>query len=76
MAPIWKRTLFWQKVERTLAIGGLLGQGGMDVLHASDTLKLWILAGNVGALIVAMWMEDRNSDGTVDLFEDNEIKPK
>ena len=70
---LWKKTTFWTKVKDTLAVGGLLAQGGMDIANASDQLKLIILAGNILAYLVGMWMDDKDGDGRVDLFQD-EIK--
>ena len=67
---IWKKTKLWEKVKDTLAIGGLLAQGGFEIANASETLRLWILAGNIGAYLVGMWMSDKDGDGMVDLFQD------
>ena len=73
---LWKKTLFWGKVKDSLAIGAILSQAGLEMGNASETVKLIVAGGSIAAYLVGMWMEDKNQDGIVDIFEDNEIKPK
>jgi len=71
---LWKRTIFWTKVKDSLAIGAILSQAGLEVGNASEAVKLFVAGGSILAYLVGMWMEDKNADGIVDIFEDN--KPK
>jgi hypothetical protein len=66
---IWKKTLFWGKVKDTLAIGSILSQGGMELGNVNESVKLWIGLGSLAAYLVGMWMDDKNKDGIVDIFE-------
>lgn len=66
---IWKRAIIWVKIKDSLALGGILGQAGMEVLNTSEAIKLWVAVGTVLGYLVGMWMEDKNNDGIVDLFQ-------
>lgn len=66
---IWKKALFWTKVKDTMAIGSILSQAGMNIGETSEQVKLWIGAGTFVGYIIGMWMEDKDKNGIVDLFE-------
>lgn len=66
---IWKRAIIWTKIKDSLALGGILGQAGMEVLNTSEPIKLWVAVGTVLGYLVGMWMEDKNNDGIVDIFQ-------
>lgn len=66
---IWKRALLWVKIKDTLAIGSILSQAGMEIGNTSEALKLWIGLGSLVGYLVGMWMEDKDKDGIVDLFQ-------
>ena len=68
---LWKKTLFWTKVKDSLAIGAILSQAGLEVGNASETVKLIVAGGSILAYLVGMWMEDRDKDGIVDIFQDD-----
>ena len=73
---LWKRTTFWQKVKDTTA---LFGTGGQIILTIADSSHIWnyVMGGaTIIGMLVALWMDDKNADGIVDIFEDNEIKLK
>lgn len=70
---IWKKAIFWTKVKDTLAIGSILSQGGMEIGHVSESVKLWIGFGSLAAYVVGMWFEDKDKDGLVDIFQ-TEVK--
>ncbi len=66
---IWKKAILWTKIKDTFAIGGILSQGGMEVLNSSELVKLIVAGGTVIGYVVGMWMEDKDGDGVVDLFQ-------
>lgn len=66
---IWKRALLWVKVKDTLAIGSILSQAGMEIGNTSESIKLWIGLGSLIGYLVGMWMEDKDKNGVVDIFE-------
>lgn len=66
---IWKKALLWTKVKDSLALGGILGQAGMEALNTNPKIQMWVAVGTVLGYLVGMWMEDKNNDGIVDIFE-------
>lgn len=71
----WKRYAFWSKLKTTI-LG--LGVGGQVTMHALEAGTFWKIGEGVGTLIVlliSVWIEDKNNNGIVDMFEDkNELK--
>lgn len=65
----WKRAIVWTKVKDTLAIGAILSQAGFELGNASEQLRLVIGAGTFVGYIIGMWMEDKDKNGIVDIFE-------
>lgn len=70
---IWTKAVFWTKVKDSLAIGGLLTQGGMEALNSSEVVKQITAAATIIAYLVGMWMEDRDKDGVVDIFQSEKV---
>jgi len=70
---IWKRAILWTKLKDTFALGGLLGQAGMDAFATNEIVKIYIGVGTIIGYLVGMWMEDKDRDGVVDLFQ-TEVK--
>lgn len=66
---IWKRATFWVKLKDSFALGGLLGQAGMEVIATNEMVKIWVAIGTILGYLIGMWMSDENKDGVVDLFE-------
>lgn len=66
---IWKKAILWTKIKDTFALGGILGQAGMEVLNSSEIVKLSVALGTVIGYLVGMWMEDKDKDGIVDIFQ-------
>lgn len=65
----WKRTTFWNKLKDTFA---LFGTGGQVVLALSHTSPYWNLVAGIATIMVmifTIWMDDRDNNGVVDLFE-------
>ena len=71
MGSLFKRTIFWQKVERTFAILGSIETifFGSGVIEMSKTAVIIIGSFTLLGLLVGMWMEDRDADGTPDIFQ-------
>jgi hypothetical protein len=74
MKTLFKKSKFWTRVKDTFAIGGVLGQLGMERYQTNHEVQFWIGIGSLGAYLIGLWMEDKNNDGIVDLFEDEQTK--
>jgi hypothetical protein len=72
---IWKKAILWTKIKDTFALGGILGQAGMEVLNTNQTVQVCVAVGTVIGYLVGMWMEDKDHDGVVDIFQ-TEVKVK
>lgn len=70
---IWKKAILWTKIKDTFALGGILGQAGMEALNTSEVIQLSVAVGTVIGYLVGMWMEDKDQDGIVDIFQ-TEVK--
>lgn len=66
---IWRKAILWTKIKDTLALGGILGQAGMEALNTNQKIQLYVAVGTVLGYVVGMWMEDKNNDGIVDIFQ-------
>ena len=66
---IWKKAILWTKIKDTFALGGILGQAGMEALNTNQTIQMWVAVGTVIGYLVGMWMEDKDRDGIVDIFQ-------
>lgn len=66
---IWKKAILWTKIKDTFALGGILGQAGMEVLNTNQSIQMWVAVGTVIGYLVGMWMEDKDRDGIVDIFQ-------
>lgn len=65
----WHTTTFWAKVQHTVA---LFGTGGQVAIVATNSLPIWnYIAGGatVATLIFSIWMDDKDDDGIVDVFQ-------
>lgn len=66
---IWKKAILWTKIKDTFALGGILSQAGMEVLHTNEKIQFYVAIGTVLGYLVGMWMEDKDRDGIVDIFQ-------
>lgn len=66
---IWKRTIFWENIKKTIAIFAAPGVVGLHEMGASDTLM--IIAGGFSftGAILAIWAVDHDKNGIIDWFE-------
>lgn len=65
----FKTVSFWNKMNHSVQ---LFGTGSQVTLVASDASHVWnyIAAGaTTVAMLFTIWMEDKNNDGIVDVFE-------
>ena len=66
---IYKRTVFWQMLQKSLA---LFSGPAMFTLHEFKAgTVLMIIAGIIGtsAALISIWFVDNDNNGIVDLFE-------
>jgi hypothetical protein len=71
-----KKLSFWVKLRTTIAS---LGIGSEVFLHFADSTPIWsLIAGfaTILGILITVWIEDKNNDGIVDLFEDDKSSPK
>lgn len=70
VVSLWKRMSFWLKLR---SLFGTLGVGGEFALFLGDSAHgyKWIVGGaTVVAIIITHFMEDKNNNNIVDIFED------
>lgn len=69
MSKFWTKTLFWDRVTKTLALFG--PSGGVIVGKYTDD-PFWVGVGIVSLLlagVISIWLTDKDNNGIVDLFE-------
>lgn len=64
-----KRMTFWTKVQLTIQAVLSLAQLSLIFGDSEHIYNVFITAGQLVALIIPIWIEDKNNDGNVDLFE-------
>ena len=65
----WKKASFWNKVKDTIHF---LGTATQLTLILGDSAHIWnfiTAAAQVLGSIIAIWMEDKDKDGEVDVFQ-------
>jgi len=65
----WSKAVFWNNVQKTLAIFG-----GPTTLtfHMFDAADIWVILSGLtsaAAAGIAIWFTDSDKDGVVDIFE-------
>lgn len=68
----FKTVSFWTKLNHSVQI---FGTGSQVTLVAAEASPIWnyIAAGaTVMTMLFAIWMEDRDNDGLVDIFQEKE----
>jgi hypothetical protein len=69
MSKFWMKTVFWENMKKTCALGGGPVTAG---LHQFDAANVYVwLSGMLSLLgaVLAIWMTDNDKDGHVDLFQ-------
>jgi hypothetical protein len=69
----WKQTSFWTKVMMTIQAIGTFTQLSLIFGDAQHIYNVVVALVQLSSLILPIWMEDKNSDGIVDVFE-KEVK--
>lgn len=65
----YKDVSFWTKISHTFQ---LFGTGGQVALALNHALPIWnIVTGvaTIAGMVLAIWMDDKNNNGKVDIFE-------
>jgi len=66
---------FWTKLKSSIAFGGIGTEFTLFMADSADVWK-WIAGGaTVLSYLITIWIEDKNNNGIVDLFEDEKKKP-
>lgn len=65
----WQKISFWNKVQLTVQSVLTLTQLSLIFGNAQHIFNVCVTAGQLIGLIIPIWMEDKDSNGTVDLFE-------
>lgn len=66
---IFKKTIFWENVKRSLAILSGPTVYSLHELQVDDTYMLIAGAVTMFTAILAIWMVDNDKNGIIDLFE-------
>jgi len=70
----WARMSFWNKIEKSIGVLGGLTIAGLGIEKVDQIWFVVIGASGVLYKLLQVWFEDLNSNGVVDIFED-ETKP-
>lgn len=65
----WKKTSFWTKVMMTIQAVGTFTQLSLIFGDAQHVYNVIVALVQLSGLILPIWMDDKNGDGTVDIFE-------
>ncbi len=71
----WARMSFWDKVEKSI---GVIGGLTITELGLQKADPIWfVVIGSSGVVykLLQVWLEDKNINGIIDLFEEDEVKP-
>lgn len=73
MSKWWHSVSFWTKLKGTLVS---IGVGSEIALFVGDSSHVWkyiVLGATILGMLITNWIEDKNNNGIVDIFEK---KPK
>lgn len=76
MSKIWQSVNFWLKIKATIAS---IGVGGEITMIATEQSAAWhyaTIVATIMGILITNFVEDKDNDGIVDLFENKPIKPK
>ena len=66
---IWQKMSTWKKIQLTIQAILSLAQLSLIFGQSQHIYNVFITAGQLLALIIPIWIEDRDNDGHVDLFQ-------
>lgn len=65
----WMQIKYWTKIKGTVALGGIGTEITLFIADSSDLWK-WVAAGATAlSYLITIWIEDKNNNGIVDIFE-------
>lgn len=70
VAKYWEKTSFWVKVKDTLGLFGPTGEIIMIAKEVNPSLQIVLTFLGLIGYAVAIWMEDKDGNGLVDILED------
>lgn len=71
----WKQAVVWTKIKDTIALVGTTITAGLELGNSTGIFKTpqWgafiSLSVTFLGILLGMWFEDKDKDGTVDLFQ-------
>lgn len=66
---MWKRTSFWTKVMLTIQAIGTFTQLSLIFGDSQHIYNVIVALVQLAGLILPIWMDDKDNNGTVDIFE-------
>lgn len=69
MKEILSKTSFWKRVKDSVALIGTGTEFGLVLSEASHTWMLVTSVATFAVYILGIWMEDKDNNGTIDIFE-------
>lgn len=73
---MFRRMDFWNKVRATLLLVGIGSEVTLFVLDSSTFWKWFAAGATFIAMALAIWIEDKDNDGYVDLLQKKKTKSK
>lgn len=65
----YKDVSFWNKINHTIQLFGTGGQVALALNHVSPVWNIITGGATILAMVFAIWMDDKDNNGKVDLFE-------
>ena len=66
---VWQKISFWNKIQLTVQSILTLTQLSLIFGNAQHIFNVVVTARQLLGLIIPIWMEDKDNDGNVDLFQ-------
>lgn len=69
MANYWQRTSTWSKIKDS--VSGILAIGQLSLIlnDSQHVYNIILFIGQVAALLIPIWFDDKNQNDTADIFE-------
>jgi hypothetical protein len=67
--PIWRKTKFWYRVEKSFLYIGPTVTGTLVLNDADRTWTLIVIGSTIVGGFVGFWFNDDNKDGIADIFQ-------
>lgn len=75
MSKWWKKMYFWTKLRATIASVGIGSEITLFMIDSNPTWKIVAVVSTIVGILITTWIEDKDNDGVVDIFQTKKRKP-